>query len=238
MSNKRKINYIAFVIGIAVVFAPPLFFYFYYINKLKTHKPLPPHYFVSDGVDSHKVNGAVVYDTIYHTVADLELTNQLGRVVSLNKDLKDKILVVDFFFVNCPSICPRLTKSMVLLQRAFKKNDSTIHLVSITVNPGHDSFAVLRTYADHYGANHDHWWFLTGDKKVIYEYARHQLFVEATPGDGGENDFIHSQKLVLLDRDRHIRGYYDGLDSAEVKRCADDIGLLSIEREKQQLRKH
>lgn len=189
-----------------------------------------PRYYIAEGVDSMQKDGKMVYDTQYHHVADLMLTNQLGQQVSLNKDLEGKILVVDFFFVNCPTICPRLTRNMAYLTKAFKKNDSIAQFVSITVNPGHDTFQVLREYADHYQANHDHWWFLTGDKKTIYDYARHELFVEATEGDGGADDFVHTQKIVLIDKNRHIRGYYDGLDSTEIKRCADDIVLLWSEK--------
>jgi protein SCO1/2 len=128
---------------------------------------------------------------------------------------------------------------MSLLQGAFKKDtkkenpvEVSFQLISMTVNPAEDSVPVLRAYADHYKVNHDHWWFLTGDKKGIYEYARNQLGVIAGSGDGGPHDFIHTEKLVLLDKDRHIRGYYNGLDSAEIKRCADDIILLTLERKK------
>src|SRR5262249_46069973 len=154
------------------------------------------------------------------------------------KDLANKFLVIDFFFATCPNVCPRLTSNMGLLQRAFRKDpkkeaplDTIMQLVSISVDPTHDSMPVLRAYADRFGANHDHWWFLTGDKNTIYNYARNELGLAAGPADV-QNDFIHSQKLVLLDKNRHIRGYYDGLDSAEIKRCADDIILLTLEREK------
>ena len=102
----------------------------------------------------------------------------------------------------------------------------------MTVNPERDSFQVLRKYADHYGANHDHWWFLTGDKKTIYDYARKELHLSVGPGDGGAEDFIHSKQLVLIDKNRNIRGYYDGLDSIQLRKCADDIVLLTMEKEK------
>ncbi len=194
-----------------------------------------PHYYVADSVRAVPVKGK--NDTIFHQATDVVLTNQLGNTVSLNNSLKGKILIVDFFFVNCPVICPRLTGDMVLLQKAFHKNpkmesslDTAVQLISMTVNPAHDSFQVLRQYADRFRVDHDHWWFLTGDKKKIYDYARNQLFVEAQPGDGGADDFIHTEKIVLLDKNRYIRGYYNGLDTADVKRCADDVVLLSLEK--------
>lgn len=231
MSTKKSNK--TFLGGIAVAVLLPLSLYLIVVElvkrDVKSGKIYMPHHYAVDKIDSQVVNGKTEYDTVYHQVADITLTNQLGETVSLNKDLKDKMVVIDFFFVNCPSVCPRLTQNMRLLQRAFKKNDTLVQLLSITVNPGHDSFPVLRTYADHYNVDHDHWWFLTGDKKAIYDFARNQLFVSVPPGDGGADDFIHTQKLVLLDKNRYIRGYYDGLDSADIKRCADDIVLLSME---------
>jgi protein SCO1/2 len=126
---------------------------------------------------------------------------------------------------------------MALLQRAFRKterrsNDTIMQLISITVNPERDSFPAMRAYANRYNANHDHWWFLTGSKKDIYDYARNELHVSVQPGDGGADDFIHTEKIVLLDKERYIRGYYNGLDSIDMKRCADDIVLLSMQKNK------
>jgi len=199
---------------------------------------MPRHYMV-ERTDSLTRDGKVKYDTVYHKVADLCLSNQLGANVCLNKDLDGKILVIDFFYVSCPNICPHLTSNMSLLQGAFKKDmkkenpvEVSFQLVSVTVNPGADSVPALRAYADRYNVNHDHWWFLTGDKKSIYNYARNELGLAVGPGDGGAEDFIHTEKIVLLDKNRNIRGYYNGLDSAEIKHCADDIILLTLEREK------
>lgn len=191
-----------------------------------------PEYYLPERVDSAMHDGKMVYDTTFHQVADLRLINQFSDEVSLNEDLKGKILVVNFFFTDCPTICPRLTGNMKLLQKAFKKRDLGIHLVSISVNPEADSFRRLRAFADSYGVNHDTWWFLTGNRKDIYNFARNELRVTMQPGDGGLDDFIHTNKFVVLDRDRHIRGYYDGLDSAAVRQCADDVILVTMEKKK------
>ena len=222
--------------GLAVAFLLPLSFYVI-VKLLKKDKIDLPDYYVVERIDSSVVDGNIVADTVYHQVADLRLINQLGKEVSLNEDLKDKILVVYFFFTNCPSVCPRLTQNMRMFQTAFRKDKKKersmvqdVQLISITVNPERDSFPVLRAYADRYGVNHDHWWFLTGDKQDIYEYARNELRVIATPGNGGAEDFIHTEKIVVLDRNRYIRGYYDGLDSVDVGRAAYDISLLTIEK--------
>lgn len=229
-SNKK------FLIAIAVAFMLPLSLYLI-VNKLSKGKVKMPRYYVVDRVDSQVTNGNVMADTVFHHVAELSLTNQLGEKVSLNKDLKSKILVVDFIFTDCTESCPKLTKEMSFLQKGFKKDpkkenslEDAVQFISITVLPERDSFPVLRKYADRYGANPDRWWFLTGDKKTIYNFARNELGVETGQGDGGADDFIHSEKLVLIDTFRNIRGYYNGLDENEVKKCADDIVLLTLER--------
>jgi protein SCO1/2 len=225
VSNKK------FVIGIAAAFVLPLSLYFITRALSKDKIPRPPHYIV-DAVDSSMVDGKMQYDTIYHQTGDLVLTNQLGKKVSLNNDLKGKILVVDFIFTDCPTICPKLTRNMAMLQKAFKKNDTGVHLISITVNPEADSFPRLRQYADKYGVNHDRWWFLTGDRKDIYNFARKELRVTMEEGTGGMDDFIHTEKIVVIDQDRYIRGYFDGTDAVGLKKCADVVVLITMEKKK------
>ncbi len=231
-SNKK------FFLGLVVALLLPLSFYLITVQFSKGKVKIPRYYFV-DKVDSQVVNGIVQHDTVFHQVGDIELTNQLGEKVSLNKSLAGKSVVLDFFFTNCPSICPQLSKNMRQLQISFKKDpkkeaslDTIVQFISITVDPSHDSFQVLRTYADRFGANHDKWWFLTGDKKVIYNFIRNELGIPTGPGDGGADDFIHTEKFVLLDKDRFIRGYYNGLNDTDVRKCADDIVLLTLERKK------
>ncbi len=229
-SNKK------FLIGIAVAFLLPLSLYLI-VSKLTKGKIKMPGHFITDHVDTFRDNGSITLDTIYHQINELELTNQVGELVSLNKGLAGKMLVIDFFFADCNSSCPKLAKSMAILQKGFKKDpkketslEDDVQFVSITVMPERDSFPVLRKYADRYGANSDHWSFLTGDKKQIYNFARNELGVTTGTGDGGADDFIHSEKFILIDKDRFLRGYYNGLNDSEVKKCADDIVLLSIER--------
>ncbi len=212
---------------------------FYAVTKFLSKDVIVlPRYFSVDRVDSQLVGGKMKYDSIYHQVADVMLTNQLGQQVWLNKDLKGKNVVINFFFSTCPTICPRLTGHIAsMLVPAFKKtqmkdNDTLVQFISISVNPERDSFPVLRSYAERFNVNHDTWWFLTGDKKTIYDYARNELRLSVGPGDGGAEDFIHSEKLVLLDKDRNIRGYYNGLDTAEVLKCANDVGLLVMEKKR------
>ena len=235
MSNPRNNR---FIFGIAVALLVPLFCYLAVSRMSKGKVKMPGHYHI-DKVETKNENGKEIQDTIYHTVADVALINQVGEKVTLNTSLKNKMLVIDFIFTDCATSCPKLSTSMRLLQTGFRKDpkkennlDDVVQFVSITVNPERDSFPVLRTYADRYGANPDHWWFLTGDKKEIYNYARNELQLITGPGDGGAEDFIHSERFVLLDKDRHIRGYYNGLNDTDVRKCADDIVLLTLEKKK------
>lgn len=230
---KRKNKYL---IGIAVALLLP--FSFYIIAKIVGEDKIAmPEFYRVAAINSYTQNGEKHSDTVFYQTKDLQLVNQLGDTISLNKDLKGKILAVNFIFTNCPTVCPNLTGNMKMLQNAFRKDpkkkisiEEDIQLLSITVDPAKDSFPVLREYADRFGANHDRWWFLTGDKKAIYDFARNELGLSLQPGDGDIDDFIHTQKIVLLDQERYIRGYYDGLDTVDISRCAYDISLLSMEK--------
>ena len=196
---------------------------------------MPLHYGIEQA-DSQMVSGKIKHDTTYHHINNLRLTNQLGEQVSLNRDLAGKILVVDFFYTDDTSDCPQLTKNMRLLQTSFKKDtkkeaslDTVVQFISITVDPARDTFPAMRVYADRYGVNHDHWWFLTGDKETIYNFARKELGVSAGTAGRGGNDLIHTSQFILIDNDRIVRGYYNGLNDIEVRKCADDIVLLTME---------
>ena len=233
MGEKRSNS--KFFIGIAVAVLVPLSCFFVVSELSKKKERRMPRYYGVERTDSVIVNGKTP-DTVFHKVTDLVLVNQFGKKVSINNDLKGKILVIDFFFTTCPSICPRLTTNMKMLQKLFKKDpkkegslDTVVQLISITVNPGRDTFGAMRIYADRYGVNHDNWSFLTGDKKTIYDFARNELHLTVGPGDGGADDFIHTEQLTLFDKDRYIRGYYDGLNDTSVIKCADDIVLLTME---------
>jgi protein SCO1/2 len=213
---------------------------FFVIAKwLKKDRINLPRYYQALRVDSQNLDGRMQYDTVFRQTPELTLQNQLGDIVSLNKDLSGKILVIDFIFTNCPDVCPRLTSNIALLQKAFRKDKKKeeqatdeVQFISVSVDPARDSFPALRAYADRYKADHDRWWFLTGDKKLIYDYARNVLGVSVQPGNGGAEDFIHTEKIVLLDGQRYIRGYYDGLDPLQMQKCADDIILLTREKKK------
>lgn len=190
-----------------------------------------PRFYIPERVDTVMKDGEVHYDTVFHTIRNFELTNQFGNKVSL-QDLSGKVLLVDFFFTSCTSICPTLTSNMKKIQQAYVQNDTLLQLLSFSVDPVRDSAERLRSYANRMGINPDNWWLLTGDKKEIYDLARHEFFVSVTEGNGGPDDFIHTEKLVLIDKNGHIRGYYNGLDSNAIRQCANDIAVLHLEKER------
>ena len=155
-----------------------------------------------------------------------ELKNQNGKLVS-NKDLEGKIVVTDFFFTHCPSICPKLTANLKSIQEAMN-DDPSILINSFSIDPERDSVGRLAQYASKFEVE-GQWNLLTGDKKIIYQLARKKFMVDASEGDGGPNDFIHSDKFVLMDVKGRIRGYYKGTDENEVKQLIVDIRKLKEE---------
>jgi protein SCO1/2 len=216
----------------------------YFIVKTVSEEAvvIPPRFF-PDTVINKVVDGKNVTDTIWHSVADIELVNQLGDTVSLD-EIKGNIIIADFFFTRCPSICPTLTKNMKGLQDALKMRDfrrridvSYVRFLSFSVDPERDSVDALKAYADRFGVNHDSWWFLTGPKKKIYDFALNELKLGLQDGEGVDSNFIHSQKFVLLDRERIVRGYYDGLDTTSLSRLAEDLTILMVEKDRKKKRK-
>ncbi|MDF2382493.1 SCO family protein [Nostoc ellipsosporum NOK] len=163
-----------------------------------------------------------------HHVAAFTMQNQNGVTVTEDR-WKDKIVVANFFFTRCPVICPKMTSHLRQVQQAFA-GDPGVWISSFTVDPENDSSAQLSAYAHRFALDTHQWDLLTGDKKAIYALARNSFLVVATDGDGGPNDFIHSEKLVLLDKQQRVRGYYDGTSDAEVAQLLTDIKKLKHEK--------
>lgn len=159
-----------------------------------------------------------------HKVSDFSLINQDGDTIT-QKDYAGKIYVVDFFFTRCPSICPIMTTNMGKLQQEFIKEDD-VKFLSMSVTPELDSVSILKKYADKNGALVNKWNITTGDKTHIYNLARKSYFAAVDEGDGGLQDFIHTPNFVLVDKDRRIRGVYDGTNDLDVERAAQDIKRL------------
>lgn len=162
-----------------------------------------------------------------HTVAAFELVNHNGKTIT-EKDYENKIYVTDFFFTRCPSICPIMSNNMEKLQQAFLE-DKEVMLLSMSVTPIMDSIPILKKYAEKHGVVDSKWNIATGDKKHIYNLARKSYFAVVDQGDGGLQDFIHTPNFILVDKEKRIRGVYDGTKDDEIERITQDIALLQKE---------
>lgn len=198
-----------------------------YYSKDAVH--IPPRYFY-DSVHIETKGGKTITDTVWHRVENISFTNQLGKEVSLD-DLKGKIIVMNFFFTRCPTICPGLTRSMKKLQESFTKNPDIVQFVSVSVDPVNDSVPALRKYADRFNINHDTWWLVTGDKKKVYDFAIQEMKASIADTDV-DTAFIHTEKFFLLDSNRVIRGWYEGFDTVQQARLAADIPTLMLEKDR------
>jgi protein SCO1/2 len=196
---------------------------------------MPRRYFY-DSVRVSQINGKVSYDTAWHQVENLHFTNQLGQQVSLD-DLKGKIIVLDFFFTHCPTICPKLAIAMKKLQNSFPNNDSIVQFVSISIDPEHDSLAQLRLWAKKFNINPDSWWLGTGNKDSIYNFALSELKASVADADI-DTAFIHTENFFLLDKERVVRGWFNGLDSLEQSQLVRDIPLLMLENDQKKSLKY
>jgi protein SCO1/2 len=167
--------------------------------------------------------------TQLHRVGSFNLIDQEGKTVT-EKNFKDKIYITDFFFVTCPTICPKMATQMNRVYDEFIDNP-TILFLSHTVMPEKDSVPVLNEYAKELDVDNNKWKFVTGDKKEIYNLARKTYFAAITEGDGGVDDFIHTENFILVDKEKRLRGFYDGTSEKDVNRLIADIYTLLSEYE-------
>ncbi|MFC2109119.1 SCO family protein [Bacteroidota bacterium] len=163
-----------------------------------------------------------------HKIAEFSLIDQNGETIT-NATYNDKIYVADFFFTRCGTICPVMTSNMGKIQQEFL-NDDKVMLLSHSVTPVMDSVPVLKEYAKHKGVIDSKWHLVTGAKKDIYNLARKSYFAVLDEGDGGLQDFIHTEQFVLVDSKKRIRGFYDGTDVKEIARIIEDIEILKKEK--------
>ncbi|MGZ8550647.1 MAG: SCO family protein [Chitinophagaceae bacterium] len=219
---------------IAVVI--PLICYFIVKRYSDSAIAMPRHYF-ADSIVTRIEKGKKVTDTAWHKLPDFSLTNQQGEVVSW-EGLKGKVVVADFFFTHCPTICPRLTTNMRYLQQSINnsrrvgdKTPDFLHFLSFSIDPERDSVERLKQWADRFQVNPEQWWLLTGPKKEIYDMAINEMRIGLVDGEGVDTNFIHTDHFVLIDSNRHVRGYYHGLDTASLQQLSNDIIYLTMEKD-------
>ncbi len=222
--NKRAI------MGLLLAIALPVIGYELVKYYSEAAVQMPRRYFY-DSITTVEKRGEIVPDTIWHEVKNMTFTNQLGKTVTLYS-LKGKILVIDFFFTKCPTICPGMARSMKKLQDSYTNSkDSIVQFISISIDPERDSFPRLREFANRYTSNHDSWWFVTGNKRDIYDFAIKEI--KANIADvGADTAFPHTENFFLLDRDRVVRGWYNGFDTIKQAQLVRDIPMLMLEKRK------
>src|SRR5688572_1379483 len=163
-------------------------------------------------------------DTVFRKIPDFKLTNQEGKTIS-QRDLDNSVYVANFFFTSCQGICKKMSSQMTRVHDRFK-NDPSIKIVSYSVDPERDSVAALEQYANMYNADPKSWYFLTGPKKEIYDLAQHGYVLPVQEGPDGTVDFVHSEKFILVDKDKFVRGIYDGTSQKDVDRLITEITVL------------
>jgi protein SCO1 len=216
---KKSIPTLIFL-GVFSLVAIPVFYHLLKVDKkLKVYSPAD--------VNPSLVHESIKHITKDHKIADFKLTNQNGETIT-QKNYTNKIYIADFFFTRCTNICIAMAYNMSELQEFYKKDDDIMFL-SHSVTPIIDSVSVLKEYANNKGVIDGKWNVTTGDKKHIYDLARKSYMAVIEEGDGGEDDFIHTEQFILIDKERRIRGFYDGTEKEDMEKLKKDITILKEE---------
>ncbi len=171
-----------------------------------------------------EVDGKIVTDTVDHTIPNYKLVNQDSNWVT-PEAFAGQVYVADFFFTSCPTICPTMKKEMLRVYEAYKENDE-VAIISHTIDPEYDTVALLKDFAEKLDVKAPKWHFVTGEKEAIYELGQKGYMVTAMEDKNEEGGYLHSGAFVLVDKERKIRGVYDGTRSEEVDKLITDIELL------------
>ena len=200
--------------------ASTILFLFY--EALTPKKVLP--IFQPNDVNYELVDSSIQHVKRFHKIKSFEFFNQNGEIIS-EKDYEGFIYVADFFFTTCPSICPLMTNNMVNIQN-YIKDKYKVKLLSFSVTPEIDSVPVLKEYSIKKGVDDKYWNLLTGDKSKIYSLARKSFLVVKENRESNSHDMIHTENFVLVDREKRIRGFYDGTDDKDMEVLKKDIEIL------------
>ena len=206
---------------------PGLLYYLLQEKGKNRYKPLAIFGPKEVAATFHTKRGKRIADTVYHTVKPFKLTNQDNQLITFPAD-SHQITVVNFFFTRCPSFCLNMNKQMEKVSYRFSQN-RLLQFFSISVDPVHDTPAVMNAYAARFKNKSVKWHFLTGDQKEIYQLAKESFLVDALKDTSADANFIHSPMLILLDPQQRIRGYYDSANKEEMDKLSDEIKVLITE---------
>jgi protein SCO1/2 len=219
-SNKKNLKRYWPIVTTMIVFSAIVISSFYFMKKPVKSLPIYSPSMISKELVAEEIQ----FVKKYHKIKDFSLLNQNGHKIT-QEDYNNKIYVADFFFTTCPTICPIMTENMGYLQNKLIDNPEIL-LVSFSVTPEIDSVQQLKKYAIEKNVIDSKWNLLTGDKKEIYDLARKSYLVAKNDGDGGKYDMIHTENFVLVDKEKRIRGFYDGTNQLEMDKLLNDIRIL------------
>ena len=164
-------------------------------------------------------------DTIYHTVPDFIYLSQDSTYLK-SKDISDKIWIAKFFFTHCPTICPPMTSAMKEVNTELEDVSNEVAFLSFSIDPDRDTPSRLRTYIERHGIKANNWYFLTGDESETHQLGVDGFRIHAEANDASPGGFAHSPNFVLVDKNQHIRGVYDGLNKEDRERLITDVRKL------------
>ncbi|GAB3908826.1 SCO family protein [Larkinella knui] len=201
---------------------------FFVACQPETHPGLP-YYNTPDFTPVFMKSENQLAEKVPHTIGRFSFKDQNGTIIS-QKAIEGKIHVADFFFTSCGMICPRMTKHLKLVEKAFP-NAKDLVLLSYSVTPWIDSVARLKKYSQTNGIQSKNWHLLTGRKSEIYQLARQSYFAEEELGYSKDStEFLHTEHFILVDRQKRIRGIYNGTLELEIQQLIADIKTLQQER--------
>jgi protein SCO1 len=224
------------VLGILLVMLLPLTGYFI-LKYTSDRDVVMPRKYYADSIVVNTKGGKKFHDTIWHKLPEVNFTNHLGQQVSW-KNMEGKIVVANFFFTHCPTICPPMTRNMKELQQGVHNHEKVgtrepdfIQFLSISIDPERDSVHNLKKWADRFQVDASNWWLVTGKREEIYDLSINHMKLLAQDGANVDSNFLHTDYFVLIDKNRVVRGYYHGLDTTELSRLSRDLVLLALEKD-------
>lgn len=172
-----------------------------------------------------EVNGEMIKDTIFHTIAPFQFVDQDSTIIT-NATFHNQVYVADFFFTSCPTICPIMKQQMLRIYEEYL-NDPEVAILSHTIDPKHDTVAVLKDFSEKLGVESSKWHFVTGSQDDIYEIGETSYMVVANEDESAPGGYIHSGAFLLVDKKGRIRGVYDGTVPEQVDILINDIKRLT-----------